>query len=125
MSQQIKRRRKGELAKRGLEKIFSDVHNQLYTGSDVEIAKEFNVSRLTVFNIRKELSVKSRNERIVEVLKNIDTSALTLRELAIYTGVQYQNLYKIVKGLKLKTKADVRPIEHMIQHQRLKQPRKA
>jgi hypothetical protein len=117
MSYTIKRRSKGKIAEIGVEMIFSNENHRLYTASDIEIAREYNVSRLTILNIRKQLSIKSRNERIIDILNKIDTTTMTLKELSVYLGVKYPNLHKIVKSLKLKTRPAIRPIKHIHQSQ--------
>jgi hypothetical protein len=120
MSKYVEKNRKtrGELARRYIQRIFNNPEDPMYTASDVTLAKQFNITRLTVINIRTEMGLKGRNARVVELLANIDTSKFTIKEISARINVKYQNVYKIIKQLNLKVYADKRPIESMLEYRR-------
>lgn len=111
-------RQRAAVAQNFLESALADMNHTLFTAHDHVIAKQFNISRLTVINIRKRLSIKPRKDRVVELLKSIETSRYTLKELSAKLGLKYQNLYQIVRLLNLKTRPDVRPIVRLVEFQR-------
>jgi hypothetical protein len=87
---------RGQIAREELKLIFNDPTNPLYFLKDIDYAGKFNVTRLTVYNIRKNLKVPSRSVRILQVLGKMKTSRLTLKEMSEKLGIKYQNLYKLV-----------------------------
>lgn len=111
---------RADKARKMMSKIFSDQDHPLYLVKDIDLANKFDVSRLTIYNIREELGIKPRTERIIDKLKNIDTKKYTKKELATMLGLKYQNLYKILRESKIKVKADTPPIVAMIRYQKEK-----
>lgn len=107
-------------AREAMSQIFSDPEHPMYLEKDIDLAKKFDVSRLTIYNIREQLEIPPRTERILGRLKDIDTKSYTKKELADMLGMKYQNLYKILREYKIKVKPDTRPIESMIKFQREK-----
>lgn len=85
--------------------LLDDTHPQHLT-KDIEIARMFNVTRLTIYKIRDELGIPFRLERIRRKIKKIDTSRYTLKELASLLNIKYQNVYKVVRELNLPYKPD-------------------
>ncbi len=124
MSEQISKKFGGQgraqKAREAMSKIFSDPDHELFLQKDIELAKRFNVSRLTIYNIREELKIPPRTDRILKKLKGIDTKQFTKKELADKLHMKYQNLYKIIQEYKIKVKPDVRPIVSMLKFQKEK-----
>ena len=112
------KRTRGLLARRYLRKLQHNQKHPLYTATDIQLANKLNVTRLTIKNIRCELGLKCRNGRVVDLLQSIDTRKYTIKELASKVLSKYQNTYKLVKGLKLKTRRDKPPIECMLEHRK-------
>ncbi|NLD91341.1 MAG: hypothetical protein GX639_01600 [Fibrobacter sp.] len=112
------RKNRGVLARHYLQTVFKNPKHPMYTASDTDFARDLNVTRLTVINIRKKLHMENRHNRIIDLLKQIDTTEYTLRELAALLDLKYQNLYKLVRMLKLQTRPDKKPIESMIEFQK-------
>lgn len=124
MSEQISKKFGGQgraqKAREAMSKIFSDPNHELFLEKDIDIANRFNVSRLTIYNIREELKIPPRTDRILKKLKGIDTKQFTKKELADKLHMKYQNLYKIIQEYKIKVKPDVRPIVSMLKFQKEK-----
>jgi len=102
---QTNRRRQGrknaEVARKEMEEIFKSPKNPLYFSKDIDFAKKYGVTRLTIYKIRDDLKVPSRAERLIVALKNIDTKEYTVQELGLGFNVKYQNLYNIMKNNKI------------------------
>lgn len=107
-------------ARVAMSKIFSDTEHPLYLEKDIDLAKKFDVSRLTIYNIREQLKVLSRTDRIVSKLRSINTELFTKKELADKLRLKYQNLYKIIREYGICVKPDTPPIVSMIKYQREK-----
>ena len=124
MSEQISKKFGGQgraqKAREAMSKIFSDPNHELFLEKDIDLANRFNVSRLTIYNIREELKIPPRTDRILKKLKGIDTKQFTKKELADKLHMKYQNLYKIIQEYKIKVKPDVRPIVSMLKFQKEK-----
>lgn len=120
VSKKIGGQDRADRARKELAKIFKDEDHQLYLEKDIDLANKYDVSRLTIYNIREELGIPSRTDRIVGRLKKIDTKKYTKRELASLLGLKYQNLYKILRERKIRVKPDTPPIVSMIKHQKEK-----
>lgn len=120
MSKKFGGQSRAQTAREAMSKIFSDFKHELYLEKDIDLAKRFNVSRLTIYNIREELKVPPRTERILFRLKKIDTKKFTKKEIADMLKMKYQNLYKIIREYNIKVKPDTRPIESMIKFQKAK-----
>jgi hypothetical protein len=111
---------RADKARKELTKIFTDKNNPLYLEKDIKLASKFNISRLTLYSIRKELGIPPRTERIISRLKEIDTNQYTKKELATLLGLKYQNLYKIITECNIIVKRDIPPIISMINYQKAK-----
>lgn len=107
-----------------MSEIFSNPEHPMYLEKDIDLAKKFEVSRLTIYNIREQLSIPPRINRILLRLKDIDTENYTKKEIADMLGMKYQNLYKILREYKIKVKQDTRPIVYMIKSKNKKAPNK-
>jgi DNA-binding XRE family transcriptional regulator len=107
-------------ARTSLSVIFSDPEHPLYFEKDIDLAKRFDISRLTIYNIRSQMGVPPRTERILKKLKGINTKKYTQKELADLLNIKYQNLYKIIRESNIKVKPDTPPIESMIKFQKEK-----
>jgi len=86
--------------------ILSDENNPLYYSKDIEFARRYDISRLTVYHIRDDLGAPSRYQRILKKLKSLDLSLYTINDLTKMLGVKYQNVYKIILENNLKVKPD-------------------
>lgn len=111
------KRIRGILARIYMQRVLINPQDPMYSASDVSLARKLNVSRLTIVNIRKELNLKNRKNRIVALLNQIDTQTLTMKELSSKLALKYQNTYQVVKTMGLKTLPDKKPIESMIEYQ--------
>jgi hypothetical protein len=109
---------RADKARTEMSKIFSDPNHELYLEKDIDLAHRFDVSRLTIYNIREQLRIPPRTDRILSKLKSVDTKQYTKRQLSTLLGLKYQNLYKIIREYKIKVKPDTRPIESMIKFQK-------
>jgi DNA-binding XRE family transcriptional regulator len=105
-------------AREALTNIFSDPKHPLYFEKDIDLAHTYDVSRLTIYNIRNQLGVPSRTDRILIKLKSINTKKYTQKQLADLLNIKYQNLYKIIKESDIPVKPDIPPIESMIKFQK-------
>lgn len=112
------RKTRGELARCFIRGALNDPNHEMYTASDVEFARKLDITRLTVINIRKKSNLKGRNFRVIGMLQKMDTSKLTIKELAAKLHMKYQNTYALVRKLGLQTQPDKKPIEYMLEHQR-------
>lgn len=92
-----------------------DPSHPMYAASDVRIAKELHITRLTVINIRKEQKIESRKSRILKLLNGLDTGSLTINEIASRFHLKYQNIYQLIRKHGLKTRPDKKPIESLIE----------
>jgi len=93
-------------AREEMQVILSDENNPLYYSKDIEFARRYDISRLTVYHIRDDLGAPSRYQRILKKLKSLDLSLYTINDLTKMLNVKYQNVYKIVLENKLKVKVD-------------------
>ena len=93
-------------AREEMQLILTDENHPLYLAKDIEFARRYDVSRLTIYNIRDDLKQPSRYQRIVKKLKSLDLSLYTINDLTKMLQVKYQNLYKIILENKLKVKVD-------------------
>jgi hypothetical protein len=109
---------RADKARTAMSKIFSDPNHPQYLEKDIDLAKAYDVSRLTIYNIREQLRIPPRTDRILSKLKSIDTKQFTKKELADLLGLKYQNLYKIIREYKIKVKPDTRPIVSMIRYRK-------
>ena len=109
------RKKRGQNARQYIHKELNNPKSRMYTATDVQFAKECNVTRLTVINIRRELNLKSRYLRVIDLLRSIDTKRYTITELGRKLGLKYQNTYQLIKKLRLKTRPDKRPIENILE----------
>lgn len=109
---------RADKARKAMSKIFSDPNHPQFLEKDIDLAKAFDVSRLTIYNIREQLGVPPRTERILNKLKSINTKLFTKKQLADILGLKYQNLYKIIREYKIKVKPDTRPIVSMIKYRK-------
>ncbi len=114
------RKTRGAIARNFILDVLSNPNHQMYAASDVEFAKMLNVTRLTVYNIRKELVLKSRKKRVIELIDREDISSMTMKDLSFKLNLKYQNIYQLTKKLGLKTLPDKKPIDFMLEHQRSK-----
>ena len=88
-----------------MEEIFKDPKHPDYFLKDIELASKFQASRHSIYKVRDILKILPRKERIAEVLKNMDTASMTLKELAEKLSIKYQNLYKLVEEFNIPYKA--------------------
>lgn len=119
-----KRYKQTAKARKDLEKIFSESNHPLYTKNDTILAKYFNVSRLTIYSIRKELNIPCRYQRILNKLSSISTENYTITELALILKIKYKNLCKIIKKNNIKVKPDTPPIIKLLIYNRKRFPKK-
>lgn len=105
-------------ARKYIDRALRDCSHPMYTANDVEIAKKLQVTRLTVINIRKELEIECRKNRVLNLLKGIDTSQNTIKELASKYRLKYQNTYQLTRAHGLQTRPDRRPIVALIESQK-------
>lgn len=120
MNKRVEKNRKvrGLSARRYIHATLDNPEDPLYTASDTKLAKILHVTRLTVINIRKEMNIENRNCRLVKLLQNTDTVNFTIRELAEKLDLKYPCLYRLLRDLKLKTRADRKPIDCMLESRR-------
>jgi len=111
---------RAEIARKEMQAIFSDPNHDLYLEKDIALSRKFSVSRLTIYNIREELNIPPRTDRILLKVQGIDTKMFTKRELATLLGIKYQNLYKIIREYSIVVKPDISPIVSMIKFQKAK-----
>jgi len=100
--------------------LLQDEKSQLYFAKDIELAKKYDISRHTMYKIREEYEIPSRLFRILNVLKSIDLSKYTIKDLSEKFNIKYQNLYRIIKDNNLKVKPDTPPIESLKRYQKSK-----
>ena len=112
------RKTRGALARCFILEALNDPNHEMYTASDVEFARKLDITRLTVINIRKKSNLKGRKFRVIGMLRNMDTSKLTIKELASKLHMKYPNTYALVRKLSLPTLPDKRPIAYMLEHQK-------
>lgn len=110
-------------AREGMERIMKDEKHPLHFAKDIEFAREFDVSRHTIYRIREELGMLPRLERVVTKLRSIDLSRYTIKDLTILLNVKYQGLYKIIEDHKFSVKPDVPPIEALKRYQKARKKR--
>jgi formyltetrahydrofolate synthetase len=89
------------VARKEMEAIFKDHTNKLYFAKDIDLAKKYDVTKLTIYKIRDNLQIPSRSKRILNLLKEIATSEYTVQKLSEDLGLKYCNLYNIMKNNKL------------------------
>ena len=85
-----------------------EAHAMRYA-KDIDFARKFDVSRHTIYKIRRDLSIPDRLERVLGRLKSMDTAKYTLKELCGLLNVKYAGLYKIVTENKMPVKSDLKP----------------
>lgn len=107
---------RAKIARESLAAIFKDKDNPNYLLKDIEYAKMFDVTRLTISTIRESLKVKNRTHRIIDRIDDLGPKDNTLKELSLKLGVKYQNLYKICSEYNISVLPDVRPIESLKEH---------
>jgi Zn-dependent peptidase ImmA (M78 family) len=107
-------------ARTALSEIFLNPEHPLYFEKDIDLAHRYDVSRLTIYNIRNQLGMPARTDRILNKLKSLNTKKYTQKELADLLNIKYQNLYKIIRESNIKVKPDTPPIESMIKFQKEK-----
>jgi hypothetical protein len=107
-------------ARRSMSRIFKNENHPLYLEKDIDLARKYDVSRLTIYNIREQLGIPPRTERILARLAKIKTKDYTKKELADLLHMKYQNLYKILREYKIEVKPDTPPIQSMIRFQKRK-----
>ena len=90
-----------------MQMILTDENNPLYFAKDIEFARRYDVSRLTIYSIRDQIGAPSRYQRLLKKLKNLDLSLYTINDLVKMLGIKYQNLYKVVLENELKVKPDI------------------
>lgn len=97
---------RAKIAREELRIIFRDFENPLYFSKDIDYAKKFDVTRHTIYKIREDLKIPSRSERILNVLRKIKTSTLSLKQISERYNIKYQNLYKVVTDNKVPFKKE-------------------
>ena len=97
---------RGQVAREELKLIFNDPTNTSYFLKDIDYAVKFNVTRLTIYNIRKDFKIPPRSVRILHILEKMKTSRLTLKEMSEKLGIKYQNLYKLITDNKIPFKKE-------------------
>lgn len=107
-------------ARRSMSRIFKNENHPLYLEKDIDLARKYDVSRLTIYNIREQLGIPPRTERILARLSKIKTQHYTKKELADLLHMKYQNLYKILREYTIIVKPDTPPIQSMIKFQKTK-----
>jgi len=107
-------------ARESIQEVFSVANHPLYFAKDIDFARKYDVSRHTIYKIRKELGIKPRAIRILSRLKKMELTEFTLKDLEKTLHIKYQNLYKIILENGLKVKQDVLPIEFLKRYQRNK-----
>ena len=90
-----------------MQMILTDENNPLYFAKDIDFARRYDVSRLTIYSIRDQIGAPSRYQRLLKKLRGLDLSLYTINDLVKMLGVKYQNLYKVILENKLKVKPDV------------------
>jgi predicted transcriptional regulator len=109
---------RAEKARKEMKKILTDEEHPLYLTKDIDFARRYGLSRLTIYKIRKELGIPSRVVRLTKKLKKIDTKNRTINELASKLNVKYSNLYRVIREKQIKTKPDTPPIESLKKYQK-------
>lgn len=94
------------------------LNNPLYLLKDIDFAKRYDVSRHTIYSIRKQLNIPSRTDRLLHKLKHTKTNRFTIKELSKIFNVKYQCLYKLINERNLPIKTDTPPISYMVAYQR-------
>lgn len=107
---------RAQVAREKLLDIFSRPEDPDYLLKDIEYSKRYEVTRHTIAAIRDQFNVPPRTERILNRLKCIKTSDMTLTKISELLGIKYQNLYKIITENGIEVKPDTRPIEHLKKH---------
>lgn len=97
---------RAKMAKEELDVIFKDPLNPLHLAKDIEFAQKYNVARHTVYKIRKDLKIPPRSKRLLAVLKAMDCSEKTIKDLSEELNVKYQNLYKVMSDNNIAYKKD-------------------
>jgi len=100
------RRIRANEARKELCSIFNDEAHPLYLAKDIELSKKFGISRHTLYKIRDEMDSPSRKNRIITLLKSMDTHDLTIGDLSKKLNLKYQNLYKILTEEKIPFKKE-------------------
>jgi len=101
--------KRAEKAREYIQLVMGNTSHQMHYAKDIDFARKFDVSRHTIYKIRRDLSIPDRLDRIVSRLKAIDTTAHTMRELCELLNVRYAGLYKILADNKMKVKSDLKP----------------
>lgn len=118
ISKRIGSTHRAAVARKELRIIFADDDNSLYFSKDSDLARRYDVTRLTILKIRDQMGVPSRSKRLKAKLEKIDTKNFTIKEIGQKLGVKYQNLYNHMTELKLPFKPDTPPIEALKQYNR-------
>jgi predicted transcriptional regulator len=117
MSKRIGATGRAEIARTQMQLIFSDENHPMYFAKDIEYARRYDVTRITIYKIRDSFGVPPRSERLIQKLKKIDLSQYTIKELSKMLNIKYQNLYKILQENGLKIKNDTPPINFLKKYQ--------
>jgi predicted transcriptional regulator len=86
---------RAKLARAFMQVLFKDSNDPMYFAKDIE------VTRHTIYKIREDLKIPSRSERIVKRLKDLDYQKYSINDLSKLLNIKYQNLYKIIKEIKV------------------------
>ena len=109
---------RADKARKEMALILTNENNPLYLLKDIDFAKRYDVSRHTIYSIRKQLNIPSRTDRLLHKLKHTKTNRFTIKELSKIFNVKYQCLYKLINERNLPIKTDTPPISYMITYQR-------
>lgn len=91
------------------DEVIKDITHPLHYAKDIEFARMFDVSRHTIYKIRRDLKIPDRLDRIKGRLNDLDTSKYTMKELCTMLNVKYAGLYKIISENKFAIKYDLKP----------------
>jgi hypothetical protein len=101
--------KRAEKAREFIKNVMGDVAHPMHFAKDIDFARMFDVSRHTIYKIRRDLEIPDRLERIVSRLKGVDTGNHTMKELCTLLNVKYAGLYKILCEKNLPVKSDLKP----------------
>jgi len=108
---------RAEVARAQMQLIFSDENHPMYFAKDIEYARRYDVTRITIYKIRDSFGVPPRSERLLKKLKKLDLSQHTIKDLSKMLNIKYQNLYKTIQENGLKIKNDTPPITFLKKYQ--------
>lgn len=101
--------KRAEKAREYIVEVMADEMHSMRYAKDIDFARMFDVSRHTIYKIRRDLKIPDRLDRLVERLKKTDTSRYTMKELCALLNVKYAGLYKILTENKMPVKSDLKP----------------